>query len=109
MADKINYEVVDKRFMAIFACGPIGYMYEIKFHMLDDDTYIYAFGDDVVPELTLAKSSIYDEIISSTDEGREYIRPEEIETVENISKAKKSKYYPLFKILKRYKEEILKQ
>ena len=109
MADKINFEIADQRFMAISACGPIGYMYEIKFHMLDDDTYIYAFGDDMVSELTLAKSSIYDEIINSTEEGRELNSPEEIESVANITKAKGSKYYELFKILKKYKDTIWKQ
>ena len=104
MAEKINFEIADQRFMAISACGPIGYMYEIKFHMLNDDTYIYAFGDDIVSQLTLAKSSIYDEIINSTKEGRELNNPEEIESVEDIKKAKKSKYYDLYVVLQKYKD-----
>ena len=74
----IRYENISKEITPVFSCGPTGWDYCIKFHILDDDSYLYLFANDL----------------------RFYILcpPNEkvIESFEGFERAKKSKYYDLF-------------
>ena len=88
-----KYEIVYKKSIPVFACGPMGEFYEIKFKM-EDGTFLYVNADD------WGMYSLRDDISEidlMSDENTDYSKIKEpIEDFTGFSKAKKSKFYDLY-------------
>ncbi|MBO4695412.1 MAG: hypothetical protein J5656_05820 [Clostridia bacterium] len=102
----IKYEIVEKKSAPVMACGPIGDMYEIKFHILDDDSYLYVFADDAVEEILLLKSSVYDEL-ENAETSDDFNPPEPVERISRFANAKKSKYYDLYLEMEKFRDGVI--
>ena len=97
----IKYEIVYKNNKPVFGCGPMGDIYEIKFHILDDDSYLYVYSDDAFGYMSIHKFSVFellekDDDVSLDDDCEEMI--------EKFSDAKKSKYYDLYLEMEKFKD-----
>ena len=68
----------------------MGEEYEIKFHILDNDTYLYVYANDW-GFYCLSNASIEDNVPNSL-----------IESIEGFDKAKKSRYYDLYLEMEKY-------
>lgn len=86
----MKYEIISKKTVSEIACGPVGNSYQIKFHILDDDSYLYACAND---------SCFYSLCVgnAASDEPGDTI-----ESFENFKNAKKSEYYDLFLEMEKY-------
>lgn len=90
----IKYEVVYRKKKTTYGCGPMGEAYEIKFHILDDDTFLYIYANDWCFYCLTNKPSEEDDPNSV------------IEYFEGFEHAKKSKYYDLYLEMEKYIDGI---
>lgn len=97
---KFKYEIIYKKTKPIFACGPVGDVYEIAFK-LKNGPILYVFADDSCDMYSLYKDSVIDKIETRNDD---YDEP--IEEFEGFSKAKKSDYYDLYLEIEKYKDNF---
>ena len=95
----IKYETVYRKSKSVYSCGPMGEAYEIKFHILDDDTYLYVNANDWGCYMLTTYSYLDAKDDQDLNEGL-------IDVFEGFEKAKKSKYYDLFLEMERYIDGI---
>ena len=97
----IRYEIIYKKNKPVYGCGPMGDVYEIKFHILDDDSYLYAHANDWCM-YSLYDTSPFEFLFPEDNTFEDKDFPEPIEEFEGFSKAKKSKYYDLYLELEKF-------
>lgn len=97
----IKYAVVYKNSKPVFSCGPMGEIYEIKFHILDDDSYLYVYSDDEFGYMSIHTFSVF-ELLEKNEEAS--IDDDCVEMIEKFSDAKKSKYYDLYLEMEKFKD-----
>lgn len=105
---KQNFEIVEKKNKNGFTCGPVGDMYEIKFHMIDDDSYIYLYSEDAfMGSYILAKCSLF-EILENNDMDISVPDEDLVEMINEYSDItiEKSKYKGLYLEMDKYIEEV---
>lgn len=101
----IKYEIVYRNNEPRFACGPMGDVYEIKFHILDNDIYLYMYSTDACDFYALSDFS-YFELEEKMIGGEDPVIPDPIESFEGFYKAKKSKYYDLYLEMERFRDGL---
>ena len=97
-----KFEVVYKKRQMIVACGPCEYVYEIKFHLTDENKDLYLYFD-IFNMLTIAENSILDIVNNNLDNNK----PIEslgivIEQYEGFENARKSQYHGFVEIMEKF-------
>ena len=99
--NNINYKIIRKRDKDVFACGPVGTVYEIEF-LIDNKETLFLYADDVIGRnYMIAKCSIFD-----FDESKYDINDYIVEMISDFSKAKKSMYYDLYLEMEKFIDGI---
>ena len=98
--NNIRYEIIYRKETSLCACGPIGFGYEIKFHILDDDSYLYVYADDMNIYSLNTISEM--DILSLPQEEFDKAFTEPIECFEGLVNSVNSKYFDLFLEMEKY-------
>ena len=100
-----KYEIVYKKTLPLFACGPMGDIYEMKVHMIDKDRDLYFSFDSACNIYRIDILSIIDAFQNDTFEDQFDEFEKHLTEFEGFSKAKKSKYYDIFLELEKFVDD----